>query len=78
MPKSRAAEHPLIGKKVRIGPLSAEDAAVLERTICFVGQVGTVESGPDLSGSFWVGFRDKCKAHRDSGAIYFPAEFRMV
>lgn len=72
------AKHPLIGKRVKIGPLHAEDRTVLERTVCFVGEVGTVTDGPDLSGSFWVEFPKKCEAHGDSGAIYSPSEFQAV
>ncbi|MGA7476779.1 MAG: hypothetical protein WBW47_06120 [Thermoplasmata archaeon] len=78
MPAAKQSKHPLIGRMVRIGPLNAEDPTVLERTICFVGKVGKVESGPDLSGSFRVGFREKCKPHNDSGAIYYPTEFQVL
>ncbi len=72
------ADQPLIGTTVRIRAVLAKDPVVLERAICFVGETGTVMSGPDSSGSFWVAFRRKCKAHNDSGAVFYPTEFEIA
>lgn len=69
---------PLIGKRVEIRRLNAEDPVVLERTICFVGLVGEVQGGPDPSGGYWVGFETPCAAHGDTGAVYYTPEFTVL
>ncbi len=86
------------GDKVKVVRLAAtgveqHDPIVLERTSCFLGLTGTVETEPQslpyepekgplgritAEGECWVEFDQPCAKHGDTGAVFTVAELELV
>lgn len=61
-----------IGTKVAVTNLTPEDNCVAAFISGRLGQIGTVQSAPDISGSLWIEFTD------GTGDVFYPEELTPV